>query len=107
MKHPLITTIAAVLLVVTAFADPIQDAAWKGDVAGIQAELDKGVNVNAKTSKGWTPLHYAAQRGQKEVANLLFTRGADANAQDERDRTPLDIADLSNHSRTVLQGAAD
>ena len=48
MKHLLITTIAAVLLVGTAFADPIHDAARNGNVAGVQAELDKGVDVNAK-----------------------------------------------------------
>ena len=50
MKHLLITTIAAVLLATTAFADPIHDIAWKGDLAGVQAELDKGVDANAKES---------------------------------------------------------
>ena len=47
MKHLLLTTIAAVLLVGTVFADPIHDAARNGDLAGVQAELDKGVDVNA------------------------------------------------------------
>ena len=57
MKHLLLTTIAAVLLVATtAFADPIHDAANEGDLAGVQAELDKGVDVNAKDKGGWTPL---------------------------------------------------
>ena len=48
MKHLLLTTIAAVLLVGSAFADPIHDAAKYGDLAGVQAELDKGANVNLK-----------------------------------------------------------
>jgi hypothetical protein len=48
MKHLLVTTIAAVLLVGTAFTDPIHDAARNGNLAGVQAELDKGVDVNAK-----------------------------------------------------------
>ena len=60
MEHILITTIAAVLLVGTAFADPIHDAARNGDLAGVQAELDKGADVNAKGENGWTPLHSAA-----------------------------------------------
>ena len=60
MKHLLLTTVAAVLLVGTAFADPIHDAAEDGDLAGVQAELDKGVDVNAKTDYGMTPLHFAA-----------------------------------------------
>ena len=43
----LLTTIAAVVLVGTAFADPIHDAAKTGDLAGVQAELDKGVDIEA------------------------------------------------------------
>ena len=55
MKHLLLTTIAAVVLVGTAFADPIHDAARNGDLAGVQAELDKGADVNAKdTFFSWT-----------------------------------------------------
>ena len=46
MKHLLLTTIAAVVLVGTAFADPVHDAAKNGNLAGVQAELDKGVDVN-------------------------------------------------------------
>ena len=48
MKHLLLTTIAAVVLVGTAFADSIHDAARDGDIAGVQAQLDAGANVNAK-----------------------------------------------------------
>ncbi len=48
MKHLLLTTIAAVLVVGIAFADPIHDVAWKGDLAGVQRELNKGADVNAK-----------------------------------------------------------
>ncbi|MCS5610853.1 MAG: hypothetical protein NZ961_10585 [Candidatus Poribacteria bacterium] len=43
MKHLLLTTIAAVLVVGTAFADAVHNAAWGGDLAGVQAELNKGV----------------------------------------------------------------
>ncbi len=28
--------------------------------------LDKGADVNAKTTYGFTPLHYAAQEGHKD-----------------------------------------
>jgi len=47
MKHLLLKTIATVVLVGTAFADPIHDAAKTGDLAGVQAELDKGVDIEA------------------------------------------------------------
>ena len=58
MKHLLLTTIAAVVLVGTAFADPIHDAAKNGNLAGVQAELDKGVDVNAEGVSKRTPLLY-------------------------------------------------
>ena len=51
MKHILITTIAAVVLVGTVFADPIHDSGRNGDLAGTQAELDKGVHVDTKALK--------------------------------------------------------
>ena len=56
MKHLQLATIAAVVLLVeSAFADPIHDAARNGDLAGVQAELDKGADVNAKdTFFSWT-----------------------------------------------------
>ncbi len=80
MKHLLITTIAAVLLATTAFADPIHDAAFGGDVAGVQTELDKGVDVNAKRGDGSTPLQGASEGGHEEIVELLITAGADLHA---------------------------
>jgi ankyrin repeat protein len=99
MKHLLLTTIAAVVLVGTAFADPIHDAAKIGDLAGVQAELDKGTDVNVSGNGGMTPLHCATLGGHKEVVELLIANGADVNAKDEDGDTPLayaegEIADL-------------
>ena len=89
----------------TAFADPIHDAAAAGDLAAIQAELDKGVDVNAKDNGGRTPLHYAATRGLKKIIELLIARGADVNTKievgDYKGQTPLDGAIQWNHLETV------
>ena len=102
MKHLLLTTIAAVVLVGTAFADPIHDAAESGDLAGVQAELDKGANVNAKNQNGATPLHRAAWFGHKEIVELLIAKGADVNAKDDSQSshyvgTPLNCAAWKGH----------
>ena len=76
MKHLLLTTIAATSLVATtAFADPIHVAAGNGDLAGVQAELDKGVDVNAKGDFGRTPLDWAIRRKHPETADLLRKHG--------------------------------
>ncbi len=101
MKHLLLTTIAAVLVVGSAFADPIHDAAWWGNLAGVQAELDKGVDVNAKDEEGVTPMHYAASGGNKEIAELLIAEGADVNAMEEWGQTPLHWAAYEGHKETA------
>ena len=81
MKHLLLTTIAAVVLLATsAFADPIHDAVEKGNLIGVQTELDKGVDVNTKREDGSTPLHGAAEGGHGEIVELLITAGADLHA---------------------------
>ncbi len=97
----LITTIAAVVLVGSAFADPIHDAAWDGDLAGVLAELDKGADVNAKDEQGYTPLHNAAWEGHKEIVELLIAKGADVNAKDEYGYTPLHDAVDEGHKEVV------
>ena len=80
MRHLLLTTIAVGLLATTAFADPIHDAVEKGNLIGVQTELDKGVDVNAKREDGSTPLHGAAEGGHGEIVELLITAGADLHA---------------------------
>ena len=110
MKHLLLTTIAAVLLVGTAFADPIHEAAANGDLAGVQAELDKGVDVNAKDENdeaGWTPLHRAAQKGHKEITELLIANGADVNAKEEDGWTPLHDAATKEIAELLIDNGAD
>ena len=96
MKHLLLTTIAAVLLVGTVFADPIHDAVNRGDLAGVQAELDKGANVNAKMWRR-TPLHSATAGGHTEIAELLIDNGADVNANEDYGWTPLHLAAKYGH----------
>ena len=107
MKHLLLTTIAAVLLVGTAFADPIHEAAANGDLAGVQAELDKGVDVNANDEAGWTPLHRAAQKGHKEITELLIAKGADVNAKEEDGWTPLHDAATKEIAELLIDNGAD
>ena len=64
------------LMATTALADPIHDAAMNGNLAGVQAELDKGVSVNAKNDYGETPLDMAVwYNGETEIAALLREHG--------------------------------
>ena len=92
MKYTLLTLIVTSLLATTALADPIHDAANTGDIGDVQAELDAGVDVNAKAERGRAPLHDAAASGHMEVAELLITNGANLNAKSVIGETPLDAA---------------
>ena len=97
MKHLLLTTIAAVVLVGCGESQDIWEAADQGNIEAVKQHLDAGANVNAKGSVGWTPLHKAAKEGHKEVAELLITKGADVNAKDNNGETPLHAAALNGH----------
>ena len=41
---------------------------------------------------GWTPLHYAAAYGHKDVVELLLINKAEVDAKDADGRTPLGVA---------------
>ena len=70
MKHLLLTTIAAVLLVGCGPSVDIHDAAWDGNIEAVKQHLDAGTDANAKGADGWTPLHYAAFYGQNHAFAL-------------------------------------
>jgi len=46
-------------------------------------------DVSAKDFQGWTPLHHAADAGNKEVIVLLLSNGANIEAVDDQGRTAL------------------
>ena len=52
MKHILITTIAAVVLVVTGLAGPIHDAVMNGNIEAVKQYLAKAVDVDSKDENG-------------------------------------------------------
>ena len=70
----LITTIAVVLLAITVFADPNNDAAPTVDLTGVQADLNKGVDVNAKDVDGKTPLIGHQSQAQRNLRTIRETR---------------------------------
>ena len=87
MKHHLLTTIAAVLVVgCSKPPEPpdisIHDAAGDGNIEAVKQHLAAGTDVNAKDDlTGLTPLFDAVSSGKKEVAALLIDKGADVNGK--------------------------
>ena len=101
MKHLLLTTIAAVVLVGCG-GPSIREAAWEGDIETVKQHLAAGTDVNAKSGDGRTPLHYAAWRGHKEIIELLITNGADVNVMSPIG-TPLDQAKNKSETAAFLR----
>ena len=101
MKHLLITTIAAVLLVGCAPSVDIWEAARTGNIEAVKQHLAAGVDVNAKDVDGINPLHYATWTDHKETVELLLANGADVNGKSDFGKTPLDWATTFIHTKTA------
>jgi ankyrin repeat protein len=96
------------------FGTPLHWASGAGETPLVERLLDKWLDPNAKAcndvfeltrevrdlllvryncweepSPGWTPLHWAADRGRLETAKLLLERGAEVDSREDRGTTPM------------------
>ena len=70
----------AVLLAATRPDAPVADAAMRGDVDAVKALIKQGADVNAAQGDGMTALHWAAEKGDAALAQVLVTAGASVAA---------------------------
>jgi len=70
-------------------SDNIWTAARKGDLAGLQKHLDKGVSVNAPDMAATPPLALAAMAGKTAAVKFLIANGANVNATNRDKNTTL------------------
>ena len=121
MKHPLLTTIAAVLLVGCdshidsvylgrAEANMLGDVS-RGNIQAVEQYLDKGGNVNLQDEPGMTPLHHAVNDDWKgshlKMIKLLIERGANVNAIDDTHHTPLHMASNMETADLLIDAGAN
>ena len=59
---------------------PVADAAMRGDADEVLELLRAGADVNAAQGDGMTALHWAAENGQSELADVLVFAGANPEA---------------------------
>ncbi len=90
---------------------PVADAAMLGDVDQVRELLRSGADVNAAQGDGMTALHWAAELGSVELAEMLVFAGANLAAVTRLgDYTALHIASKAGHAEFVnelLKAGAD
>jgi ankyrin repeat protein len=101
MKHLLITTIVAGVLVGCGPSVDIHQAVFDGDIQAVKQYLNASGDVNAKGEDGRTPLHLATAGDRKGIVELFIAKSADVNAKNKGGRTPLDSAIAFKHTETA------
>jgi uncharacterized protein len=86
------------------------DAVKAIDKAGVRTLLAQRIDVNAPEPDGTTALHWAANRDDAELVDLLIRAGANAKAANRYGVTPLWLAALSGNAASIemlLKAGAD
>ncbi|HTK29351.1 MAG TPA: ankyrin repeat domain-containing protein [Vicinamibacterales bacterium] len=117
MRKALSVTGAAAVLCLTAFlhaaTDPasVVEAARDGDLPAMRALLKTGADVNTAQGDGMTALHWAAIKGNVELARMLMYAGASVRATTRLGAyTPLLMASRNGDAPMVaalVDGGAD
>jgi ankyrin repeat protein len=81
---------------------PVADAAMKGDLTAVRAQLAKGAKASAPQGDGMTALHWAAERGDSAMTSVLLRAKADVRARTRiGDYLPLHIAARTGNPAVV------
>ena len=93
---------AVVLLAAAPINAPVAQAAMRGDADAVRALLMEGADVNAAQGDGMTALHWAAERGNNGIAEMLVYAGANLKATTRIGAyTPLHLASKVGSAEVV------
>src|SRR4051794_2403141 len=105
MKRVLTIGVALVMTAWLAAApspSSVADAAMKGDRDAVRALLKQGADVSAAKGDGMTALHFAAERGDAAMTEMLVYAGANVSAVTRIGQyTPLHLASRAGNTAGV------
>ena len=103
----LVVATVGVALVAPAHAQ-IDCAAWNtksfflaAEVSDVTRCLQTGMDPEARSESGYTPLHWAASSGNAEAIEVLIAAGANPEARSESGYTPLNTAANSGNAEAI------
>ena len=73
----------------------------RGDREAVRAALARKADVNAPQVDGTTALHWAVERDDVDLAEILLTAGARASARTREGVTPLQLAAINGSARMI------
>src|SRR6187401_3115469 len=92
------------------YAADVADAAMRGDHEAVRTAISRKADVNAPQVDGTTALHWAAERDDLAMADLLIKAGARAAARTREGVTPLQLAAVNGSASMIdrlLKAGAD
>ncbi|XP_053359092.1 acyl-CoA-binding domain-containing protein 6 isoform X1 [Clarias gariepinus] len=88
----------------------IFDYCRENNIEQVRTALSANIDINTKDEEGRALLHWACDRGHKELVTFLLNNNANINSQDNEGQTPLHYASACEFGEIVellLQSGAD
>ncbi len=81
--------------------DGLQQAAWHGDLPKLKGLIASGANLDARDTRGRTPLQVATHARQREAVKLLAKAGANLDLLDDDRYDAVTIASVADDAATL------
>jgi len=78
------------------------EAVKANNLASVKEFIESGADLNQQDEQGWTPLSWAAGKGNPEIVGLLIERGADPLKVGRDRRTPYKIALAAGNAEVAM-----
>ena len=102
LVHGSVALLLSLAALVAAQAEPaIADAAMNGDLKTVRSLLRQPAGIDEAQADGMTALHWAVQRNDLEMTNVLLNAGADYHIANRTGAKPLYLAAVNGNAAII------